>query len=150
MVLKQIPLHSNLRKYIPYIIFYVVSCLVLLQISFPNSVFTKYCKQDSFSYSINFCFLEILGDLYIPNTRNSQVCSHNKPLSDTKGLASVYMNPDSRIMSVYFCEEQRSTDDESLGRQQSGYKVMTKTEMPLGIVQGVEWKQRLWKQCCSI
>jgi hypothetical protein len=59
------------------------------------------------------------------------------------------MNPDPRIMSVYFCEEQRSTDDESLGRQQSGCKVMTKTDIPLGIMQGVEWKQRVWKQCCS-
>jgi hypothetical protein len=53
-------------------------------------------------------------------------------------------------MSVYFCEEQRSTDDESLDRQQSGCKVMTKTDIPLGIMQGVEWKQRVWKQCCSI
>jgi len=37
-------------------------------------------------------------------------------------------------MSVYFCEEQLSTDDESLGRQQSGCKVITKTETPLGIM----------------
>jgi hypothetical protein len=53
-------------------------------------------------------------------------------------------------MSVYSCEDQRSTDDESLGRQQSGCKVMTKTDIPLGIMQGVERKQRIWKQCCSI